>query len=407
MEQMNDLKELLRHDVQHLYSAEEQIITALPLMIARAHSPELKQALEQHLKITEKQRERLDDVRRHLGVSEDSVKKYTGFLANLLNGGVKSRSMQGIIEEGQKVMAENLSPEVMDAAIIAGNQKIEHNEIACYGTVRTWAEQLGLTEVAQLLQQTLDEEYEADKILSGLAVANINPRAESNVNSNLSGHSGSVQESTNGVTKNDGGLLAGTVGIMAGAGVAMPNETTNTSGTGSFLLQDDMAGSAGAGSGLEDDLKGTSYLTSGSTMSDAMTYLSDTGRTISNHFDQAADSSTTMADALGSARDTESSFTEDDNVADNTRASALLSDDMADSDTLRDESDFVQAGTTHNPGGYQSDLIRSEAAMRSTVSHIQGNKGDLETFEDASDDQNKNDNTDRQEIGNTLHGQNA
>lgn len=169
MDTMNDLSALLKHDVQLLYSAEEQIIEAMPAMIAKAHNPALKQALEQHLSITEQQRDRLNQVRQMLGVDEDSVEKYTGILSNLMGGGATCKGIEGLIDEGQKVMAEDLSPEVMDAAIIAGNQKIEHYEIACYGTARTYAEQLGLTEAAQLLQQTLEGEYQADKILSELA----------------------------------------------------------------------------------------------------------------------------------------------------------------------------------------------------------------------------------------------
>ncbi|HVG40990.1 MAG TPA: ferritin-like domain-containing protein [Chitinophagaceae bacterium] len=178
MEKMNDLMQLLRHDVMMLQSAEEQIITAMPAMIAKVKNPALKQALEQHLRITERQNDRIEQVRQMLGANDDSVKKYSGVLATLM-GGVKCKGMDGLIEEGQKIMAENLSPEVMDAAIIGGCQKIEHFEIASYGTARTFAEQLGLTEVAQLLQQTLDEEYEADQILTGLAVSQINQNAES------------------------------------------------------------------------------------------------------------------------------------------------------------------------------------------------------------------------------------
>jgi ferritin-like metal-binding protein YciE len=179
MEQMNDLKALLRHSVQELYSAEEQIVEAMPAMIARAENPSLKQALEQHLRVTEQQRERIDQVRQMMGADEESVTKYSGILSNLFGGGSKCKGMEGLIDEGQKIMAENLSPEVMDAAIIAGNQKIEHYEIAAYGTARTWAQQLGLTQVAQLLQQTLDEEYRADEILTTLAVSGVNQNAES------------------------------------------------------------------------------------------------------------------------------------------------------------------------------------------------------------------------------------
>jgi ferritin-like metal-binding protein YciE len=178
MEQMNDLKALLRHCVQELYSVEEQIIEAMPAMIAAASNPSLKQALEQHLKVTENQRERIDRVRTMLGADEESVTKYTGILSNLFGGGSKCKGMEGIIDEGQKVMAENLSSEVRDAAIIAGSQKIEHYEIAAYGTARTYAQQLGQTEIAQLLEQTLEEEKRADQLLTTLAVSGVNQGAE-------------------------------------------------------------------------------------------------------------------------------------------------------------------------------------------------------------------------------------
>jgi ferritin-like metal-binding protein YciE len=186
MEKMNDLKALLRHCVQELYSAEEQIIEAMPAMIAKAENPSLKQALQQHLRVTEQHRERIDQVRQMIGADEESVTKYSGILSNLFGAGSKCKGMEGLIDEGQKVMAENLSSEVMDAAIIGGNQKIEHYEIAAYGTARTYAQQLGLTQVAQLLQQTLDEEYRADEILTTLAVSGVNQNAEAN-----SGASGS------------------------------------------------------------------------------------------------------------------------------------------------------------------------------------------------------------------------
>lgn len=177
MEKMQDLKALLRHDVQMMLSMEEQIIAAMPAMIAKVSNPALKQNLEEHLRITELQRDRIDQVRVLLGASEDDVKRYSGVLANLM-GGTKCKGMDGLIEEGQKIMAENLSPEVMDAAIIGGCQKIEHFEIAAYGTARTYAEQLGLIDVAQLLQQTLIEEHDADERLTSLAVSTINLQAE-------------------------------------------------------------------------------------------------------------------------------------------------------------------------------------------------------------------------------------
>lgn len=178
MEKMNDLKALLRHCVQELYSAEEQIIEAMPAMIAKAENSSVKQALEQHLRVTEQQRERIDQVRQMMGADEESVTKYSGILSNLFGAGSKCKGMEGLIDEGQKIMAENLSADVMDAAIIAGNQKIEHYEIAAYGTARTYAQHLGLTQVAQLLQQTLDEEKRADEILTTLAVSGVNQNAE-------------------------------------------------------------------------------------------------------------------------------------------------------------------------------------------------------------------------------------
>lgn len=189
MDKMNDLKALLKHCVQELYSAEEQIIEAMPAMIAKAKNPSLKQALEQHLSITENQCERIDQVRQMLGVDEESVTNYTGILSNLFGAGSKCKGMEGLIDEGQKIMAENLNDEVMDAAIIGGNQKIEHYEIACYGTARTYAQQLGLTQVAQLLEQTLDEEKRADEILTTLAVSGVNQSADSGSGTSTMGSS--------------------------------------------------------------------------------------------------------------------------------------------------------------------------------------------------------------------------
>ena len=190
MDKMNDLQALLRHDVQMLESMEDQIIEALPAMIARASNPQLKKALDEHLNITKRQRQRLDQVEQLLGASKEDVTRYSGVLANLM-GGVKCKGMDGIIDEGEKLMAENISDEVMDAAIIGACQKVEHFEIASYGTVRTWAQELGYTQVAQLFQQTLDEEYMADQELTGLAEQRVNQQAASG-----SAMSGSMRSSS-------------------------------------------------------------------------------------------------------------------------------------------------------------------------------------------------------------------
>lgn len=178
MEKMNDLRDLLKHEIMDLQSAEEQIIKAMPAMIGKANNPELKQALQNHLKVTEGQLARLQQVQGFMeGVSNANAKE-EGLLSRLFKRNYVCRGMQGLIEEGEKVMNEDMSPEVLDAAIIACAQKIEHYEICGYGTARAFASELGLTEVATLLDQTLDEEYEADDRLTGLAVNRLNQRAE-------------------------------------------------------------------------------------------------------------------------------------------------------------------------------------------------------------------------------------
>jgi ferritin-like metal-binding protein YciE len=177
MDNMNDLRSLLLHDLQDLYSAEEQIISAMPDMIQHASDPRLKQALQQHLRVTENQRERLTRIQQALGTGTGSGDT-GGIISNLFGMGKTCQGMKGIIEENTKTMKEDMSPAVRDAAIIAGAQKVEHYEICGYGTARTYAQQLGLTEVARLLQETLDEEHQADEILTTMAVADVNQRAE-------------------------------------------------------------------------------------------------------------------------------------------------------------------------------------------------------------------------------------
>jgi ferritin-like metal-binding protein YciE len=190
MEKMNDLRDLLKHEIEDLYSAEEQIIAALPKMMGKATDKNLKSALSQHLDVTERQKKRLDEVRELMGEMEESGKK-KGFLSGLLGGGKHTcKAMEGIIEEGNKVVGEDMTPRVRDAAIIASSQKIEHYEICGYGTARTYAWELGLEKVAKLLEQTLNEEYEADNKLTALAVNKINPEAEAG-GTGRSGRSGS------------------------------------------------------------------------------------------------------------------------------------------------------------------------------------------------------------------------
>jgi ferritin-like metal-binding protein YciE len=186
MEKMTDLKDLFRHEILDLYSAEEQIIEALPLMIDKAQSPALKKALINHLEITEKQKRRLERVKEILteerqSENDEAGSEKQGFLSRLFGGNsasLKCRGMAGLIEEGEKIMSEKMSQETLDAVIIACAQKIEHYEIAGYGTAKAYARQLGLKDAEKLLDQTLSEEYEADDLLTELAVTRLNIQAE-------------------------------------------------------------------------------------------------------------------------------------------------------------------------------------------------------------------------------------
>jgi ferritin-like metal-binding protein YciE len=179
MEKKSDLRDLLKHEIYDLYSAEEQIIKALPAMIEKANNGQLKAALQQHLLVTENQLERLTQVQGFLeDRSEPQANEKKGLLARLFKRNYVCKGMQGLIEEGEKVMGEEMSPEVLDAAIIACAQKIEHYEICGYGTAKAFAKELNLMGVTQLLEETLDEEYEADDLLTKLAVERLNQKAE-------------------------------------------------------------------------------------------------------------------------------------------------------------------------------------------------------------------------------------
>jgi len=173
MDKLNQLKDLLKHEINDLYSAEEQIIDALPVMIDKARDRKLKKALQDHLKVTETQKQRLDNIQKVLEL--EPARK--GFLSALF--AKKCKGMQGLIEEGEKVMGEEMDPDVMDAAIVGCAQKIEHYEICGYGTARAYAEELGLSEIEKALKTSLDEEYQSDDLLTALAVRRLNKEATS------------------------------------------------------------------------------------------------------------------------------------------------------------------------------------------------------------------------------------
>lgn len=162
MAKLNSLDDLLVHELQDIYNAENQILKALPKMIKAASHPELQSAFEEHLEQTEGQVERLDQVFKLLGVPAK---------------GKKCEGMTGLIEEGKKIMEEDAEPSVMDAALIAAAQKVEHYEIASYGCVCTYAEMLGYDQVHDLLGQNLEEEETTDEKLSELAESVINIEA--------------------------------------------------------------------------------------------------------------------------------------------------------------------------------------------------------------------------------------
>ena len=162
--QLKTLEDLFIHELKDLYNAENQITKALPKMAKAASSPELKSAFEEHLEQTRGQIARLDQVFEKLGRA---------------SGGVVCKAMKGLVEEGEEMVSEEADPDVKDAGLIAAAQRVEHYEMAGYGTARTFAQQLGHTEIANLLQQTLDEEGETDKKLTKLAESRINKAAVS------------------------------------------------------------------------------------------------------------------------------------------------------------------------------------------------------------------------------------
>src|SRR5688500_12492164 len=149
---MNTLEDLYTDLLKDLYSAEKQLIKALPKMAKGAQSPDLQKAFQQHLKQTEVHVERIERIFSEL---EGSPR------------GQKCVGMEGLIEEGNELLREDVEPDVLDAGLIAAAQKIEHYEIVSYDTARAWAERLGYQKAARTLQETLAEEVSADERLSG------------------------------------------------------------------------------------------------------------------------------------------------------------------------------------------------------------------------------------------------
>jgi ferritin-like metal-binding protein YciE len=159
---LNTLEELYVSELRDLYSAENQLLKALPKMAKEASSPELKDAFEKHLEQTKGHVERLEELFEQL---DESPK------------GKTCHGMKGLIEEGSEILKEDGEDSVLDAGMIVAAQKVEHYEIASYGSVRTFANLLGKDEAARLLQSTLDEKSETNEILNRLAEGIVNPEA--------------------------------------------------------------------------------------------------------------------------------------------------------------------------------------------------------------------------------------
>jgi ferritin-like metal-binding protein YciE len=159
---LDSLMKLYVHELKDLYSAEKQLVDALPKMISAASNKDLKKALKDHLTVTRRQAQRLEKVFARTDFSPR---------------GHKCEGMEGLIKEGASLLKEDSEPDVLDAAIIAAAQRVEHYEIAGYGTARTYAEKLGDYRAADLLQESLEEEAQADRLLSRLAERTINFQA--------------------------------------------------------------------------------------------------------------------------------------------------------------------------------------------------------------------------------------
>jgi ferritin-like metal-binding protein YciE len=157
------MEDLLVHELRDLYNAEQQLLRALPKMVEAATTPELVQALQNHLNQTEAQVNRLEECFSTLGVSSK---------------GKKCAGMEGLLEEADDLIGEVEDEVLRDAAIIGAAQRVEHYEISAYGTARAFAKELGQDEVVGLLTTTIEEEAAADEVLSAIAEGRVNMEAE-------------------------------------------------------------------------------------------------------------------------------------------------------------------------------------------------------------------------------------
>ncbi|QPC80500.1 ferritin-like domain-containing protein [Phototrophicus methaneseepsis] len=160
---LDSLRDVFHEQLKDMYSAEKQLTEALPKLAQAASSSELQQAFEDHLQVTKQQMETVRQILDQMDVNP---------------GNKKCAAMEGLVEEGNEMAKEKGDPDARDAGLICAAQKVEHYEIATYGSLRTWAKLLGETEVAQTLQEILDQEYDADNLLDQLAEGYLNQKAK-------------------------------------------------------------------------------------------------------------------------------------------------------------------------------------------------------------------------------------
>jgi ferritin-like metal-binding protein YciE len=160
---LKTLADLYVHELKDLYSAEKQLIEALPKMVEASNAPQLREAFASHLKETEQHFEKVHQLLQNLDENP---------------GSTKCKGMEGLLEEGEDAIDEEASPAVRDAFLIAAAQRVEHYEISGYGTARAYARSLGREEDAEVLNQILDQEYAADNKLDKLAEGSINESAK-------------------------------------------------------------------------------------------------------------------------------------------------------------------------------------------------------------------------------------
>jgi len=163
---LTSLQDLYLDQIRDLYSAEQQIIEALPKMVDAATNPKLSAGFTKHLEQTRQQASRLERIGKRL------EQKVTG---------KKCKGMEGLLKEGEEAVDEDGDPQMIDAALIAAAQRVEHYEIAAYGCARAYAEALGLDDDATVLQQTLDEEAETDEQLTKISLSMLNPDAQADI----------------------------------------------------------------------------------------------------------------------------------------------------------------------------------------------------------------------------------